>query len=242
MQQQTAVVTGGSTGIGASICQHLLYDGFEVINLSRRPASFEHDALHNFSVDLSDRKATGDLAEQIAGDYKVTVFVHNAGLIRSDLVEDVKLEDLDYLVNVHLGASIQLTQAFLPAMKEAKNGRIINITSRAALGLQTRTSYSATKSGMIGMSRTWALELAPHGITVNAVAPGPIAATEMFHDVIPEGSERMQQLAENIPVKRLGHPDDVARAVLFFARPESDFITGQTLFVCGGSSIASLSI
>jgi 3-oxoacyl-[acyl-carrier protein] reductase len=242
MQKRTAVVTGGSTGIGASICQHLLEADYKVINLSRREASFEHDELINYPVDLSDRVATAEVGKIIANDNDITVFIHNAGLIRPDLLEDVKIEDLDYLTNVHLGADIILTQAFLPAMKAAGFGRIINITSRASLGLQTRTAYSATKSGMIGMTRTWALELAPSGITVNAIAPGPIAATEMFHDVIPDGSDRMKQLAENIPVQRLGHPDDVARAVIFFVAPGSSFITGQTLFVCGGSSIASLSI
>ena len=116
------------------------------------------------------------------------------------------------------------------------------ISSRAALGLATRTAYSATKAGMIGMARTWALELAPDGITVNVVAPGPIRETEMFHDVVPADSPREEALAAAIPVKRLGAPDDVARAVMFFASPASSFITGQTLFVCGGSSIGSITI
>jgi NAD(P)-dependent dehydrogenase (short-subunit alcohol dehydrogenase family) len=121
-------------------------------------------------------------------------------------------------------------------------GRIVLISSRAALGLATRTAYSATKAGMIGMARTWALELAPDGITVNVVAPGPIRETEMFHDVVPADSPREEALAAAIPVKRLGAPDDVAQAVMFFAGPASSFITGQTLFVCGGSSIGSLAI
>jgi len=238
----TAVVTGGSTGIGASISQALLEAGYEVVNLSRRAAPFEHPRLHNVAVDLADRQATKVAAEQVASRFAVTVLIHNAGLIRPALLEEVELDDLEYLTNIHLGAAILLTQAFLPAMKTAQCGRIINITSRAALGLQTRTAYSATKSGMIGMSRTWALELAPHGITVNAVAPGPIASTEMFHAVVPEDSPKMQQLAEGVPVKRLGTPEDIARAVLFFAAQENSFVTGQTLFVCGGSSIGSLAI
>ena len=95
---------------------------------------------------------------------------------------------------------------------------------------------------MIGMARTWALELAPAGITVNVVAPGPIADTEMFRDVIPEGSEREAALAKSIPVGRLGRGDDVARAVMFFADPENSFVTGQVLYVCGGTSVASFSL
>ena len=133
-------------------------------------------------------------------------------------------------------------QAFLPAMTAASFGRVVLISSRAASGLESRTAYSATKAGMLGMARTWALELAPQGITVNVVAPGPIEATEMFHEVIPQGSERMQLLADSIPVRRLGLPDDISRAVTFFTDPEAGFITGQTLYVCGGTSVGSLSL
>ena len=105
-----------------------------------------------------------------------------------------------------------------------------------------RLADAATKAGMIGLARTWALELAQFGITVNVVAPGPIAGTKMFHDVVPADSEREAKLAASIPVRRLGRPTDVARAVLFFAAAESGFITGQTLFVCGGSSVGSVAI
>ena len=95
---------------------------------------------------------------------------------------------------------------------------------------------------MLGMARTWALELAPHGITVNVVAPGPIRSTDMFHDVIPAGSERERGLAASIPVKRLGEPQDVARAVRFFVEPDNGFVTGQVLYVCGGASVGSISL
>ncbi|MGI9285430.1 MAG: SDR family NAD(P)-dependent oxidoreductase [Pseudomonadales bacterium] len=242
MTQGTAVVTGGSTGIGAEICRQLLDADYEVINLARRKAEFDHKRLHNITVDLADREATRAAAMQVADEHRVTTFIHNAGVIRAALIEEVELEDLDYLTNIHIGAAIMLTQAFLPAMKAAQFGRVLLITSRAALGLQTRTNYSATKSGMMGMTRTWALELGQHGITVNTVAPGPIAATEMFHAVIPEDSPKLQQMAEGIPVQRLGMPDDVARAVMFFIAPENGFVTGQTLMVCGGASLGSLSL
>ena len=172
----------------------------------------------------------------------MTSFVKNAGLIRADLLDDVSLEDFDYVAQFHIVAAITLTQAFLPGMKQAGFGRIILITSRAALGLQTRTSYSATKSGMMGMARTWALELGEFGITVNTVAPGPIAATEMFHNVIPEGDPKLDAMAASIPVRRLGLPGDVARAVCFLNDPDNSFITGQTLMVCGGASLGSLAL
>ena len=198
--------------------------------------------MHNIELDLSDRAATADVADTLARDYKVTGFVHNAGLIRANLLDEVALEDFDYLAQVHIGAAITLSQAFLPAMKASGFGRIILITSRAALGLQTRTSYSATKSGMMGMARTWALELGEFGITVNTVAPGPIAATEMFHNVIPEGDPKLEAMAASIPVRRLGLPADVARAVCFLNDPDNSFITGQTLMVCGGASLGSLAL
>ncbi len=239
---RTAVVTGGSAGIGLSICQGLLAAGYQVLNLSRRAAPIEHPQLHNYPVDLSDTTATTAVAEQIAGAYQVTDIVHNAGIIRPALLGSVDLHDLEELTHIHVSAAIILAQSCLPTLRACGSGRIVLISSRAAMGLATRTCYSATKSGMIGMARTWALELADQGITVNVVAPGPIADTEMFHDVVPRESAKMAQLAKSVPVQRLGSPEDVSRAVQFFLSPESDFITGQTLFVCGGASIGALAL
>jgi len=239
---RTALVTGASTGIGAHICEALLADGYGVVNVSRRPSPTQHPNLHNYSVDLSDAKATTDVATTIAAQHRITDLVHNAGVIRPALLESVDLADLEMLTRIHLGAAITLAQAALPSMREAGNGRIVLISSRAAMGLETRTCYSATKSGMVGMARTWALELGAEGITVNVVAPGPIAETEMFDGAIPQDSEKRDQIANSIPVKRLGKPADVTRAVQFFLAEENSFVTGQTLFVCGGASIGSLSL
>jgi NAD(P)-dependent dehydrogenase (short-subunit alcohol dehydrogenase family) len=133
-----------------------------------------------------------------------------------------------------------LVQANLPTMRRERFGRIVLVSSRAVLGLAGRTVYSATKAGMLGMARTWALELGMHGITVNVVAPGPIQATGVFHEIIPHDSPKLPRIVESIPVKRLGVPEDVARAVVFFAAPEAGFVTGQTLFVCGGTSVGSI--
>lgn len=241
-RKQTIVVTGGSTGIGLEICQQLLAQDYQVVNLSRRSAELKHADLHNVAIDLGDKIAVAECAKTVAAGFDVLGFVHNAGLIRANLIEDVQVDDLEYLTQVHIGAAITLTQAFLPNMKSSSHGRIVLITSRAALGLQTRTSYSATKSGMMGMARTWALELGEYGITVNTVAPGPIEATEMFDAVIEDGSDKKKALATSIPVKRIGRPKDVANAVSFFINPESGFVTGQTLMVCGGSSLGSVSL
>jgi 3-oxoacyl-[acyl-carrier protein] reductase len=242
MSAHTAVVTGASSGIGASIRDLFLAAGYRVINLDRSPAQLSHPLLQTHVLDLADREATRAAAASIAEEHAVDTLVHNAGVIRPALIEDLRLEDLDYLANLHLAAAVTLTQAFLPAMKRAAFGRIVLIGSRAALGLQTRSSYAATKCALGALARTWALELGQHGITVNCVAPGPIAETAMFHAVIPENSPRLDEMAAGIPVRRLGTPRDVAEAVLFMAGPGNGFITGQTLMVCGGASLGSLSL
>ncbi len=237
----TALVTGGSAGIGRTLVQNFLNLNFEVISLDLHPGDIRHSKYHHMTVDLSDCDATAKTAESIARSHAVTTLIHNAGMIRPALLHDVKLQDFNALVNLHLSAAILLTQACLPAMKAAGFGRVVLVSSRAVLGLPTRTSYSATKAGMLGMARTWALELAPLGITVNVVAPGPIQ-TANFHSIVPEGSPQVDRVIQGIPVKRLGQPDDVARAVMFFAAPEAGFVTGQVLYVCGGTSVGSLAL
>ena len=232
------MVTGASAGIGRAVAQRLLDDRYEVIGLDVQPPTLK---LRHYSVDLTDPAATQQAAEEIARAHQVTTLIHNAGVIRPALLPEVQLEDFQALANLHLSAAIVLAQAMLPAMKAASFGRIVLVSSRAVLGLPTRTSYSATKAGMLGLARTWALELAPHGITVNVVAPGPIR-TANFHSIVPEGSPQVERVAQAIPVKRLGEPDDVARAVLFFADRDAGFVTGQVLYVCGGTSVGTLTL
>ena len=237
---RTIVVTGGDVGIGRAIVQGLIDDGDRVINVSLALPDFAHDRLINIVGDLTDPGDLKRIAAEVATT-GATGFVHNAGVIRPGLLPEVTDLDLDYVVNLHLRAAIHIGQALLPAMEAAGSGRIVFIASRGAQGLQTRSVYSATKAGMIGMARTWALELAGKGITVNVVSPGPIES-DMFHEIVPEGSERKQKLAASIPVGRIGRPDDVAFAVRYFLDPRADFVTGQNLLVCGGSSIGSIAI
>jgi NAD(P)-dependent dehydrogenase (short-subunit alcohol dehydrogenase family) len=239
--RQVALVTGGSAGIGRAIVEQLLEQAYVVLSLDLQPGNLKHAHLHAFEIDLADRVATAQLAQDLTRRFEVTTLVHNAGVIRPALLAEVHLQDLDALVNLHLGCAIQLVQAALPAMRAARFGRVVLLSSRAALGVVTRTCYSATKAALIGMARTWALELAADGITVNVVAPGPIR-TDMFHAVVPAGSERERALAAAIPVQRLGEGADVARAVCFFTDPLNSFVTGQVLYVCGGSSIGSISL
>lgn len=236
-----ALVTGGSAGIGASISRHLLDAGYLVLNLSRRASPMSHERLVDVPVDLSDVDATQAVIRELGARYSITNVVHNAGVIRPALIEDVELTDVGYLARLHLHAAITLVQGTLEAMKAAHFGRVVIVASRAMLGLPTRTGYAATKAGQLGLVRTWALELGRHGITVNAVSPGPIV-TDMFTDIVPEDSDQAARLAESIPVRRLGQPEDVARAVMFLLAPGNGFVTGQNLFVCGGASLGSLAL
>ena len=237
----TAIITGGSAGIGMSIAQHLLERGDTVLNLSRCASDYEHQNLVDVPLDLADVDATKAAIAELAAEHEITGVVHNAGVIRPALVEDVDLRDVGYLSRLHVHAAVALVQGALPAMKQAGFGRIVIIGSRAMLGLETRTAYAATKAAQIGLVRTWALELGQHGITVNAIAPGPVV-TDMFTDVVPEDSDKAQKIADSLPVRRLGRPKDVANATLFFMDPANGFVTGQTLFVCGGASLGSLAL
>lgn len=231
----TAIVTGGSAGIGLAVARELLERGYEVISLDLKPNPERR--VRHIGVDLTDREATAQALKGLSA----TTVIHNAGVIRPALLPDVKLEDLDALVNLHLSAAVMLMQATLPAMKAAGFGRVVLVSSRSVLGLPTRTAYSTTKAGMLGMARTWALELAQYGVTVNVVAPGPVE-TDNFHGIVPRGSPQVEKIAQAIPVKRLGQPGDVARAVLFFADRQNGFVTGQVLYVCGGTSVGTLTL
>ncbi|MFN4099757.1 MAG: SDR family oxidoreductase [Pararhodobacter sp.] len=241
MTDYTAVITGGSKGIGADLAQAMLDKDWRVVSLAREAGEARHPLLEHVQVDLLDPAATAAAAQEIAARHTVTHFIHNAGMILPNLIEDAQVSEMQALTQLHLGSALTLTQAFLPAMKEARFGRILFNASRAALGAKTRTSYSASKAGMIGMARTWALELAPHGITVNVVAPGPVL-TDNFWGIVPKGSDQEADLATRLPVGRLGTTEDITHAFMFFADPKAGFVTGQTLYVCGGASIGGVMI
>lgn len=232
-----AVVTGASLGIGEAIARRLLESGCTVVTLQRRPPRLKHERLHFHEADFADGAAVSRVAAEIAARHPVRYLVNNAGVNRPGLLEQATIEDMDYAMAVNVRAAMILVQAFVPAMRAARFGRILNMSSRAAIGKTGRTVYSAAKAGLIGMTRTWCLELAGSGITVNAIAPGPVA-TELFDRGHPPGSDKRQHVIDSIPVKRVGTPEDIAHAALFLLSPESSYITGQTLFVCGGISVS----
>jgi NAD(P)-dependent dehydrogenase (short-subunit alcohol dehydrogenase family) len=151
-------------------------------------------------------------------------------------LEQTTVDDFDAVMALNLRAPMLLAQQLLPSMREAKFGRIISIASRAALGKEERTVYAGSKAGLIGMTKTWALEMAQYGITVNAIGPGPIA-TELFTSGNPPGDPKTIKIVQSIPVKRMGQPEDVAHAVASLLDDRAGFITGQIHYVCGGMTV-----
>jgi len=234
--RQFTLVTGGSAGIGRAICEALLAQGRSVLNLDVQAPAWHHDQLVSLQANLSRQDEIEAAARKIAAHYNVTALVNNAGATRPGSIGSASMADLDDVVGLHLRAPILLTQACLPTLRASKQGRIVNVSSRAALGKPERIVYSATKAGLIGLTRTLAQELGADGITVNAVAPGPIA-TELFKNSNPEGAPQTRRILDSIVVKRIGTPEDVARAALFFLAPENGFVTGQVLYVCGGTTL-----
>jgi 3-oxoacyl-[acyl-carrier protein] reductase len=209
--------------------------GRSVIGIARhKPSSFPGVFIES---DLSDPKAVQETAREILKNHgAVDHLVNNVGLSRPALIESVTLEDFDAVINLNLKPALLLTQAFLPDMRKARYGRIINITSLVILGMTHRTAYSAAKAALTSFTRSWALELAQEGITVNAVAPGP-TETKLFRDNSPPGSESERRFLAKVPMGRFAVPEEIAHAIDFFMQEKSSIITGQTLFVDGGASI-----
>jgi 3-oxoacyl-[acyl-carrier protein] reductase len=228
MEKQRVLITGGAAGIGAAAAERCRQDGYEPVVIDR--------VGDGIIADLSDPVATGRALSKALEGGPITRLVNNVGAVFPADAENQTLEELEKAWALNVRCSLQCMQSLLPGMKEAGFGRIINMSSRAALGKQLRTAYAATKAGLIGMTRVWALELGAYGITANAIGPGPIA-TELFERANPPGSPRTQAIIDAVPVKRIGTPEDVAQAVSFFLDERSGFVTGQVLYVCGGMTV-----
>lgn len=236
MEKSTVLVTGGSRGIGRAIVERLLKDGFDVLNFSRTPASVSLPGETFESVDLMSPQATQQAIEHWTAQRDIVHLVNNAGMIHVAALEAVTPEQVQDMVNLNLMAPMLLTKALIPAMKRRQYGRVVNIGSRAGLGKVGRTVYSATKAGIVGMTRTWALELAKYNVTVNAIAPGAIA-TELFLAANPDDSEQTRQLKAAVPLGRVGRPEEIAHIAATLIDPLAGYTTGQVIYVCGGLSV-----
>ena len=237
LERGFTLVTGASQGIGRAICDALSKRGQAVLGIARRPDPSFPGQL--FLADLTDRKERRDVLESIAKQYDVLSLVNNAGFNEMQSLGEISLDAVDKIIELNVHCAIDVTQTVLPAMKSAGVGRIVNISSRSLLARPGGSVYSIAKAGLVGMTRSWALELADQGITVNCVAPGPVA-TSMFARNNPPGLARTTALLKAVPMGRPGEPHEIAEAVLYFLSPVAGFTTGQTLFVCGGSSVNQL--
>jgi NAD(P)-dependent dehydrogenase (short-subunit alcohol dehydrogenase family) len=187
-------------------------------------------------ADLSNPAETARALDEALSGGPITRLVNNVGIVCPATADEQSFEELELAWSLNVRCALQCMQALLPGMRDAGFGRIINMSSRAALGKELRTAYAATKAGLIGMTRVWALEFGGLGITVNAIGPGPIR-TELFDRANPHNHPRTRAIIDAVPVKRIGTPEDVAQAASYLLDARSGFVTGQVLYVCGGMTV-----
>lgn len=243
MGNRIAIVTGSGKGIGKAIVNRLITENYFVIAADtdaksgkKLLAEFKKDKIQFAKADISKEKTVKNLFEKILKEYKsIDVLVNNAGIIRDNMIWNMSVEDFDLVSNVNLRGTWLMCREAAKTMKEQKQGRIINISSRAWLGNRGQSNYSASKAGIIGLTRVLALELGKYNVLVNAIAPGLIdtpLTQKLEKDIL-------QKLIESQPTKAMGKPEDIAHAVAFLADEKTNFISGQVLHVDGGKSIGA---
>jgi 3-oxoacyl-[acyl-carrier protein] reductase len=236
MAKRRVLITGASKGIGRAVADRAAKDGYDVVGLARTaPSDFPGQFVE---VDLGDRDATAAALDAIVAEGPVDAVVNNVGLARFGHIGSVDLDDLWPTYDVNVRAAVQVVQALLPGMVEAGWGRIVNLSSLTTLGIAERTPYAAAKGALETVTRIWAGELASSGITVNAVAPGPIE-TEMYRERSPQGSEREARVLKGIPLGRVGTPTEIAHVICMLLHEDAGYMTGQILRVDGGGSIGA---
>jgi 3-oxoacyl-[acyl-carrier protein] reductase len=244
---RTAIVTGAARGIGAATARRLAQDGFAVavLDLLEDQAKATAEAIVAdggralaVGVDVADEESVATAVARVTAELgPPTVLVNNAGILRDNLLFKMSTDDWDSVLSVHLRGAFLMTRAVQASMVEARFGRIVNLSSTSALGNRGQANYSAAKAGMQGFTKTLAIELGRFGVTANAVAPGVVET-----DMIRATAERIGMpladylgaAAKDVPVGRVGQPEDIANAVSFFCSEQSGFVSGQVLYVAGG--------
>lgn len=234
-----AIVTGAGGGLGAACCAALSADGFLVvatdmdIDAAKRSVGDLPDCVP-MGLDVCDRESVDATIGDVARSYgRLDAVVNMAGVARNQMLHKVADADFELVLRTHLGGTLNTMRACAPVMKQAGYGRIINFSSVAVRGSLAGSAYGAAKGAIEALSRSAAIELARHGVTVNCIAPGVIAAGLFL--TVPE--EYQRERIGRVPLGRPGTAQEVAAALSFFASPRASYITGQTLFVCGGLSI-----
>ncbi|MBM7368643.1 3-oxoacyl-ACP reductase FabG [Gordonia hydrophobica] len=248
-ESRTAIVTGAARGIGAAVAERLLADGLRVALVDSDADLLESTSkrlsgggrLCAVVADVRDPDAVDQAVAQTAQELGApTVLVNNAGYTRDNLLHKMSLDDWDSVMDVHLRAAFMMTRAVQTHMVDAGSGRIVNISSIAALGNRGQVNYSAAKAGVQGFTRTLAIELGRFGVNANAIAPGFIetAMTRATAERMRMTFDDMKAHAEQqIPLGRVGQPTDIADVASFLIGPDSSYVSGQVLYVSGGPTV-----
>jgi 3-oxoacyl-[acyl-carrier protein] reductase len=235
---RTAIVTGGSRGIGKAIARALLGQGAEVIVTGNEPEPAwieESGKCRYYSVDFLDQESVDSFLEEIDRFKKIDILVNSAGIHVPKSLFKLTDNDWEKVLKINLLGPMAVMRKAGEKMKNAKNGRIVNISSIAGIvSRPTSGAYSASKSGLIGLTRASSLELAPHNVLVNALCPGT-TETDMTRSLLSE--EQIEKIKEGVPLKRLARPEEIAAFALFLCSDLNTYITGQTIVVDGGSII-----
>ncbi len=240
LDRKVAIVTGGAGGIGAATARRLAREGARVVVWDRSEtlppdlAGGRGEPIRLVRVDVADAESVARAVEDaIAREGKIDILINNAGIIRDQFAANLTLEDWDEVLRVNLTGSFIPCRAVIPHFRQRKSGRIINTSSTSAFGNRGQANYSASKAGVIALTRTLALELARDGVTVNCVAPGPVDTVLMAQ--VPE--KVREKFIARIPLGRFGRPDEIAAVHAFLAGDDAAYITGQTIICDGGLTL-----